>query len=40
MAALGVDSENPTGATRLYERAGMRILWRADVWRKELRRDG
>ena len=39
-AALGVDSENPTGATRLYERAGMRILWRADVWRKELRRDG
>ena len=38
-AALGVDSENPTGATRLYERAGMRILWRADVWRKELRPD-
>jgi mycothiol synthase len=35
-AALGVDSENSTGATRLYERAGMRILWRADVWRKEL----
>jgi GNAT superfamily N-acetyltransferase len=35
--ALGVDSENPTGATRLYERAGMRILWRADVWQKELR---
>ena len=38
VAALGVDSENPTGATRLYERAGMRVLWRADVWRKELRR--
>jgi mycothiol synthase len=36
-AALGVDSENPTGATRLYERAGMRIFWRTDVWRKELR---
>ena len=35
-AALGVDSENQTGATRLYERAGMRILWRADVWRKKL----
>lgn len=35
--ALGVDSENPTGATKLYERAGMRVLWRADVWRKELR---
>lgn len=35
--ALGVDSENPTGATRLYERAGMDVLWRADVWQKELR---
>lgn len=23
--ALGVDSQNPTGATRLYERAGMRV---------------
>lgn len=23
--SLGVDSENPTGATRLYERAGMRV---------------
>jgi mycothiol synthase len=39
-AALGVDSRNPTGATRLYERAGMRVLWRADVWRKDLRPDG
>ena len=37
VAALGVDAENPTGATRLYERAGMRILWRADVWEKALR---
>ena len=37
IAALGVDSENPTGATRLHERAGILILWRADVWRKELR---
>jgi mycothiol synthase len=36
-AALGVDVENPTGATRLYERAGMRVLWQADVWQKELR---
>ena len=35
--ALGVDTENPTGATRLYERAGMRVLWQADVWQKELR---
>jgi mycothiol synthase len=38
VAALGVDSQNPTGATRLYERAGMRRLWRADVWEKELLR--
>jgi mycothiol synthase len=37
VAALGVDAENPTGAVRLYERAGMRVLWRADVWEKELR---
>ena len=40
VAALGVDSENPTGATRLYERAGMRVLWQADVWEKELSRSG
>jgi mycothiol synthase len=37
VVALGVDSENPTGATRLYERAGMRLLWQADVWEKQLR---
>lgn len=36
-AALGVDAGNATGATRLYERAGMRVLWQADVWHKELR---
>ena len=36
VVALGVDAENPT-AVRLYERAGMLILWRADVWQKELR---
>ena len=35
--ALGGDVENPTGATRLYERAGMTVLWQADVWEKELR---
>lgn len=35
--ALGVDTENPTGATRLYERAGMHVLWQADLWEKELR---
>ena len=36
---LGVDAESPTGATRVYERAGMRTLWQAVVWEKELRPD-
>ena len=36
LVRLGVDSENPTGAVRLYERAGMRQVWRADVYRKHL----
>ncbi len=35
--ALGVDAQNETGATRLYERVGMRTLWEAKVWEKELR---
>jgi len=35
--ALGVDAESPTGATRLYERVGMRVFWRSVVWEKELR---
>ncbi len=34
--ALGVDRQNPTGATRLYERVGMRVLWEAVVYRKDL----
>ena len=34
---LGVDTQNTTRATRLYERAGMRVLWQADVFEKELR---
>jgi ribosomal protein S18 acetylase RimI-like enzyme len=34
---LGVDTENPTGATRLYERAGMRTLFQATIFEKELR---
>jgi mycothiol synthase len=33
---LGVDAENPTGATRLYERAGMRVASSADVYAKTL----
>jgi mycothiol synthase len=34
---LDVDSENRTGATRLYERAGMRVQHRYDHWVKNLR---
>lgn len=34
---LGVDSENLTGATRLYERAGMSIALVFDSYEKELR---
>lgn len=34
---LGVDAESLTGATRVYERAGMRTLWHAIVYEKELR---
>jgi ribosomal protein S18 acetylase RimI-like enzyme len=40
VVGLGVDVENPTGAGRLYERAGMHVLWKADVWRKDLGRVG
>jgi mycothiol synthase len=35
-ASLGVDAENPTGATRLYERAGMRVEKEDVVFEKEL----
>jgi len=33
---LGVDAESPTGATRLYERAGMRVVVRSETWSKRL----
>lgn len=33
---LAVDSENPTGATRLYERAGMRVMTEDIVFEKQL----
>jgi mycothiol synthase len=33
---LGVDAENPTGATKLYERAGMQVAYGWDVWEKTL----
>src|SRR6266540_1357959 len=35
--ALGVDSENPTGATRLYERAGMNVVNQSDAYKKDIR---
>lgn len=35
--ALEVDTQNPTGATRLYEKAGMRVEHRFDFYEKELR---
>lgn len=35
--ALGVDAQNESGATRLYERLGMRTVWEAVIWEKELR---
>ena len=34
---LGVDGKNLTGALRLYENAGMRVLRRFDLYEKELR---
>jgi len=33
---LAVDAESPTGATRLYERVGMRVVRRIDVFEKTL----
>ncbi len=36
-AALGVDSESPTGALGLYERLGFAQHHRATVWRRTLR---
>jgi ribosomal protein S18 acetylase RimI-like enzyme len=33
---LGVDAESPTGATRLYERAGMAVVEQLTIYRKEL----
>jgi len=35
-ASLGVDAENTTGAVRLYERAGMSVERRFDIFRKPL----
>jgi ribosomal protein S18 acetylase RimI-like enzyme len=38
LVGLGVDSESQTGATRLYERVGMRIERQYDIYRKALRK--
>jgi mycothiol synthase len=35
--ALGVDAQNPTGATRLYERAGMHVAYEAVAFEKTLK---
>jgi mycothiol synthase len=35
---LAVDSESPTGATRLYERAGMRTTYSWETWEKRIDR--
>ena len=39
-AILNVDAENPTGATALYERVGMRVVDRWDVWERSERVKG
>ena len=36
---LGVDAQSPTGATRLYERAGMHVERRTDFYEKDLEPD-
>jgi ribosomal protein S18 acetylase RimI-like enzyme len=37
---LNVDAENSTGATALYERAGMRVVNRWDLWERLLGKPG
>ena len=34
---LGVDASSLTGATKLYEKAGMHVDERVDIYEKELR---
>jgi len=36
VVGLGVDAQNETGATRLYERAGMTVHWSATAFEKAL----
>jgi mycothiol synthase len=35
-AALGVDAENPSGALKLYEKMGFKVVKRATFYRKPL----
>jgi len=35
--SLEVDAENPTGATRLYQKTGMHVARRQEMFGKELR---
>jgi ribosomal protein S18 acetylase RimI-like enzyme len=35
-ALLGVDADSPTGATRLYERVGMREVRRTELYSKRV----
>ena len=37
---LGVDASNPTGATRLYERAGMHVVRSFEIWEKRISSAG
>jgi mycothiol synthase len=37
VVGLGVDASNPTGATRLYERAGMKVVSEFVIYEKEYR---
>jgi mycothiol synthase len=39
-AELGVDAGNPTGATCLYERAGMHVALSWEFWEKEVAAEG
>ena len=39
MVGLGVDAQSLTGATRLYEKAGMRVTRRYDTYEKVLRNE-
>jgi mycothiol synthase len=39
-AELGVDAESSTGATRLYQRAAMKVAYSWEFWEKELRPAG